>query len=59
MIPDEAKTNLDFILPNNARHLCLPYGFFEEGLRRMQDLDGFRFVRRNRISPTFGRGFDC
>ena len=28
MIPDEAKTNLDFILPNNARHLCLPYGFF-------------------------------
>lgn len=42
MIPDEAKTNLDFILPNNARHLCLPYGFFEEGLRRMQDLDGFR-----------------
>lgn len=43
MIPDEAKTNLTFILPNNARHLSLPYGFFEEGLRLMQDLDGFRF----------------
>ena len=43
MIPDEAKTNLTFILPNNARHLNLPYGFFEEGLRLMQDLDGFRF----------------
>ena len=39
MIPDEAKTNLTFILPNNARHLSLPYGFFEEGLRLMQDLD--------------------
>lgn len=30
MIPDEAKTNLDFILPNNARHLCLPYGFLRK-----------------------------
>ena len=27
MIPDEAKTNLTFILPNNARHLSLPMVF--------------------------------
>ena len=43
MLPDESKTNLDFMLPNNARHLRLSYGFFEEGLKLMQELDGFSF----------------
>lgn len=44
LIPDEPKVNLDYLLPNNARHLCLPYGSFEEGLALMQDLDGFNLV---------------
>ncbi|MGT2930260.1 DEAD/DEAH box helicase [Streptococcus dentasini] len=42
LIPDDDPNHLDYLLPNRARHLSLPHGFFEEGIHLMQDLYDFQ-----------------
>lgn len=43
LIPDNDRLDLEFLLPNHARHLNLPRGFFEEGVTLMSALYDFSF----------------
>lgn len=43
IIPENDRLDLDYILPNHGRHLSLPLGFFEEGVRLLTDLHDFQF----------------
>ena len=43
LIPDNDRLDLDYLLPNRGRHLSLPVGFFEEGVRLFEELYEFTF----------------
>ncbi|MBW1571292.1 hypothetical protein H7F43_15320, partial [Streptococcus sp. SPC0] len=44
LIPSHSsKIDLEFILPNQGRHLSLTRGFFEEGVTLMNALENFSF----------------
>lgn len=43
IIPQQDYTELDYILPNRARYLSFPSGFFEEGVTALEKLYDFTY----------------